>query len=96
MAKTQIPVHVCKDEATGRQKIITSAKRVEELGANAYIISAAALKKLDAPPPEPPPAPEFPFAKAAELIASRLARRPATAPPAADIIEILLRQVAAE
>jgi hypothetical protein len=92
MAKTQIPVHVCKDKETGHQKIITAKKRVEELGANAFILTAAAVKKLNAPPP----APEFPFAKAAELIASRIVRRPATAPPAAGLIETLLRQVAAE
>ena len=48
MAKYPIPVHVTKDESTGRQKILTSKARVEELGANAFIVSKASMKKLEA------------------------------------------------
>lgn len=46
MAKYPIPVHVSTDEATGRQKILTSKTRVKQLGANAFIVSKQSMNKL--------------------------------------------------
>lgn len=46
MAKYPIPVHVAKTESGG-QKILTSAARIKELGANAFIVSKASMKKLE-------------------------------------------------
>ena len=50
MAKYPIPVHIAVSEK-GADKIITSKKRVEELGANAFIVSKGSMKKLEAEGP---------------------------------------------
>lgn len=51
MARMQIPVHVEKTEKG--EKVLTSKKKLDELGVNAYVVSAGTLKKLDDPPPLP-------------------------------------------
>jgi hypothetical protein len=48
MAKYPIPVHVSKTESGGT-KILTSKKKVGELGANAFIVSKAAADRLMSP-----------------------------------------------
>jgi hypothetical protein len=48
MAKYPIPVHVSKTESGGT-KILTSKKKVEELGANGFIVSKAAADRLMCP-----------------------------------------------
>lgn len=75
MAKFPIPVHLAKTES-GADKIITSKKKVEELGANAFIVSKAALKKLDAG------APEIDYEGFADAVAQALGKMPATILPA--------------
>ena len=53
MAKFPIAVHIAASE-DGADKIITSKKRVEELGANAFIVSKATANKLRQPALAPP------------------------------------------
>jgi len=52
MAKFPIPIHMAKSES-GADKIITSKKKVADLGANAFIVSKASAKRILDPPIAP-------------------------------------------
>ena len=77
MPKFPIAVNVSKTES-GAVKILTSRANVTELGANAYIVSAASAKKLAA---GPAPTPTVDYEKLAMAAAQAVLAMPACSLP---------------